>query len=146
MTRVDFYILPENKLHEKFACALAGKARKQDLKVYIYTESREKALKLDDLLWTYKDISFLPHNLADGDSDDETCIIIGWNGTTNTSNELLINLTMGVPTFANEFDRIMEIVEANESARKQARNRYRQYRELEFELRSHDLEATHATI
>ncbi len=146
MISVDFYILPDNKLQEKFACVLAEKARTQDLKVYIYTESREKALRLDDLLWTYKDISFLPHNLADGDSDDKTCIIIGWNGTTITPFELLINLTMGVPTFANKFDRIMEIVEANEPARKQARNRYRQYRELEFKLRSHDLEASHAAI
>ena len=88
---------------------------------------------LDDLMWTYKDISFLPHGLIDDDADGNT-ITIGWEGEVSNSNEVLINLSSNVPEFVDNFKRIIEIVPADNADKQRARDRYRQYRQAGFEL------------
>ncbi|MCH7695419.1 MAG: DNA polymerase III subunit chi [Proteobacteria bacterium] len=144
MTRVDFYILSDSQPPDRFACQLAGKVRRQNLQIYIHTDSRETANKLDELLWTHKDISFLPHALADTDCCDDSPITIGWQGSDPGRQDVLINLSTNVPDFANKFARIIEIVTAQEPLRSQARKRYQQYRDNGFDLHSHKLESNYA--
>ncbi len=144
MTQVDFYILPDHKLPERFACDLAEKARKQGLQIYIHTESKQAADRLNDLLWTHKDISFLPHDLIDVNDLDGTPITIGWVGSEPGTDEVLINLSSHVPEFAKSFTRIIEIVAGQEPIRNQARERYRHYRDQNFDLHSHNLESNNA--
>ena len=144
MTQVDFYILPDHDLPEKFVCDLAEKVRKKGLQIYIHTESRQAAERLNDLLWTHKDISFLPHALIDADDFNGTPIAIGWVGAKPSTNEVLINLSPNVPEFANSFARIVEIVAGQEPIRNQARERYRHYRDHDFDLHSHTLESNNA--
>ena len=144
MTRVDFYILSDSQPPDRFACQLAGKVRRQNLQIYIHTDSRETANKLDELLWTHKDISFLPHSLADTACCDDSPITIGWQGSDPGRQDVLINLSTNVPDFANKFARIIEIVTAQEPLRSQARKRYQQYRDNGFDLHSHKLESNYA--
>lgn len=144
MPRADFYLLPEHDSAERFTCKLADKIRRQSLHIHIHTGSREAAQAMDELLWTFKDISFLPHTLVDERDAADNPITIGWCGTTPLTNEVLINLSPEVPEFTQNFARIIEIVPAQDTMRSQARERYRQYREQGFELHSHDLESSHA--
>lgn len=145
MTRVDFYILaPGNGSRDKFACALAGKAMGRGLDVYIHTDNRETAAVLDDLLWTFRDISFIPHELADERDLKTTPVCIGWNGRIPDSREILINLGAQIPEFAGSFSRVMEIVVTDEDSRRESRDRYRRYREMGFEIHSHELESENA--
>jgi len=139
MPRVDFYVLPEQGSRERFACDIATKIRQQKLQIYIHAGSAEEATTLDDLLWTHRDISFLPHSLIDAEDSDTNTITIGWDGMTAKHNEVLINLGTGIPEYAGSFDRIVEIVAADEAHRQQARDRYKQYRQASFELHKHDL-------
>jgi DNA polymerase III, chi subunit len=55
MTRIDFYVLPDDNIDKQhiFACRLAQKASKQGHRVYIHTESEQQSKKLDDLLWSF---------------------------------------------------------------------------------------------
>ena len=140
MTRVDFYILHNQNPPENFACALSNKIIRQGLNIHIHTESRESAVSLDDYLWTFNDISFLPHQLADSTDGIESPIIIGWNGIEPSGSNVLINLNTTIPDFAGSFNRIIEIVAANEPQREQARERYREYRQRGYELHNHDME------
>lgn len=144
MTRVDFYILSDSQSADRFACQLAGKVRRQNLQIYIHTDSRETANNLDELLWTHKDISFLPHALANTACSDDSPITIGWQGSEPGRQDVLINLSTNVPDFVNKFARIIEIVAAQEPLRSQARKRYQQYRDNGFDLHSHKLESNHA--
>ncbi|MFQ5659942.1 MAG: DNA polymerase III subunit chi [Gammaproteobacteria bacterium] len=144
MTRVDFYVLSDNNPVDQFTCAVAEKVRRQGLNIHIHTESRQTAARLDELLWTHHDISFLPHCLVDTEDSDEAPITIGWTGSDVTTGEVLINLCTNVPNFAASFARIIEIVGGQDPHREQARGRYRQYRELGFDLHSHELESRHA--
>ena len=146
MNRVDFYILQEQNPPEKFACAIATKLTRQGLAVHIHTDNRETAVGLDEYLWTYKDISFLPHKLVDDRELPDTPVSIGWNGSTHNTDGVLINLGMNIPDFAGSFARIIEIVAAYDPPRAQARDRYRQYRDRGYELHNHDIEPKDANI
>jgi DNA polymerase-3 subunit chi len=140
MPRVDFYILPEQGVRERFTCDIASKIHRQQLELYIHTASKEEATALDDLLWTFKDISFLPHSLVGADNTDT--ITIGWEGMTASPRTVLINLSSEVPEFANDFERIVEIVPPEAAYKQQARQRYKQYREAGFELHNHEIDST----
>lgn len=147
MTRVDFYILgPGNNSRDKLACALAGKAMGQGLNVHIHTDDRETAVVMDDLLWTFRDISFIPHGLADERDLNYTPVCIGWNGMNPDNREILINLGTEIPEFAGSFARVMEIVVSDDDSRSQSRDHYRRYRDMGFEMHSHELESDNATI
>ena len=135
MTRADFYILTDNKSPERFVCDIATKIWKLGHTIYIHTLSKEEAAKIDDLLWTYQDISFLPHCLVGSSTAPVT---IGWEDT-DDYNQVLINISQKTPVFANSFSRIIELVAGEPSIKQQARARYKEYRELGFELYSHDI-------
>lgn len=142
MPRVDFYILPNQGTRERFTCDIASKIHRQKLDLYIHASSREEARLLDDFMWTYKDISFLPHGLINENTGSNT-ITIGWEGEVSNNKEVLINLSSDVPEFVDNFERIIEIVPPDDADRQRARDRYRQYRQAGFELHNHDLNSVH---
>jgi DNA polymerase-3 subunit chi len=139
MSRVDFYQLPDAGNPEHFTCDLAGKIHRQQLELYILADSREHADKLDELMWTFNDISFLPHSMIDANGADKQSITIGWDNLPAKSKEVLINLSSGIPEMANDFERVVEIVAPLEADKQQARDRYKQYQQNGYELHYHDL-------
>ena len=60
--RVDFYVLSEDApdARLRWACRLAEQAAEQGSRVYLQTADNADARRLDELLWTYNDRSFLP--------------------------------------------------------------------------------------
>ena len=80
MTRVDFYLLKDtgNAAGPLFTCCrLAEKAYMQGHRIFINTESALQLQQLDDLLWTFRDGSFLPHAICGDDNADEQPILLG---------------------------------------------------------------------
>ena len=65
MTRADFYIVDVPAIPYRFVCQIADKVRNEGYDMYIHTASREEAATIDDLLWTFRDIGFLPHAVID---------------------------------------------------------------------------------
>ena len=137
MPQADFYVLAEQKPIERFACEVAHKAWQQKHQVYLLMPTRTAAEQMDNYLWTYQDISFLPHSLVDTEQED--AVTIGWPGETPNTDDVLINLSQQLPEEAEHFNRIIEIVGGDASLRNQARARYKDYRDQGFELNSHDL-------
>lgn len=143
MPRVDFYVLPENSSAERFACTIANKAWQQGHTVYIQTASREVAGTMDDLLWTFNDISFLPHAVIESGKTPMERVVIGWQDQPPGNYEVLINLTAEIPSATERFARIVEIVAGDSRQKDQARKRYKGYREQGCELHNHTLESDH---
>lgn len=139
MARADFYILSQGTDPARFACGLANKAWQQGHTLHILASSREAATGLDELLWTFHDISFLPHALVGNRDSDRVPITIGWPEAAQRGGDVLINLSSQWPAQAAAFNRVAEIVGADSAARQQARERYRQYREKGFDLHSHNM-------
>lgn len=141
MSRVDFYILPESDPdRQKFACALVQKAWKAGNRVCLLADDRDQAGRLDDLLWTFRDISFVPHALADSADAEGVPILISWD--TSPTADVLVNIGDRLPSTTDKFDRIAEIVGGDEGQRQAARKRYREYRQQGHELHNHTIEQT----
>lgn len=142
MPRIDFYILPDAspKGRQVFACRLAEKAHGQGLKVYILLESREQALMLDELLWTYKDVGFLPHTLDNDPQAGDVPVVLGHGGGAETGHAgLLINLNPTVPDFFERYERISELVDQTDAVKQGARQRFRFYKERGYTPNTHNL-------
>lgn len=143
MPRIDFYILADAgaAAREHLACRIAEKAYKAGHRIYLLAESGAHAARLDDLLWTFRDGSFVPHGLDTPRTDPATPILIGEAGTqTAATADVMINLSSAVPGFFGQFERIAEIVDASAEGRQAGRERFRFYRDQGLEPHSHNIE------
>lgn len=141
MTRIDFYILKKNapNAHVDFICRLAEKIYRQNRQILLHTDDAKQAGMMDDLLWTWRQNSFIPHEHLSGEVTD--CpILINHNPDIDTPmSDVLINMARTVPLFFSQFERVTEIVAGDEETRQQARQRYRFYQERGYPLASHDI-------
>ena len=144
MTRVDFYVL-ENASSDNltFACRLVEKAFLAGHRVHIATASAEEAGRMDNLLWTFRAGSFVPHRLTTQRPADEplaTPVTIGNTPeTAGDQPDVLVNLSSTPPREPARFRRVAEIVATDAASKDAARERYRQYRALGCELHSHTI-------
>lgn len=142
MSRVDFYVLPGSgeTARQRFACRLAEKAYRLDNRVHVQVHDAQSAHQLDDQLWTFRDGSFVPHEIVHSDaSPAESPVTIGHGPLPGSQCDLLINLTEEVPADLTPFPRVAEIVTSDDESRQRSRQRYSRYRELGHELESHKL-------
>lgn len=140
MTSIDFYFNAPDKL--RVACRLAGKALGQGKRMLIYAPGGDTAPLIDRLLWTWNAIGFLPHCAANDPLAPETPILIGTGNETPETPpgcEVLLNLAADCPPHFERFARMLEIVAQDEGDRKQARARYRYYRDRGYPITDHDL-------
>ncbi|NGP51923.1 DNA polymerase III subunit chi [Thioalkalivibrio sp. XN8] len=150
MTRVDFYVLdaPAVQARELFACRLTEKAWRLQHRVYLHAASAEAARQVDQLLWTFRDGSFVPHSIDTEDLDPavagRTPVRIGAGGEPRFEAELLINLGAEVPLFFSRFDRVAEIVAGTDEEKAAARERFRFYRDRGYALATHQIGASRA--
>lgn len=140
MARIDFYVLGQSgeQARRSFACRLAEKAYRLENTVHIQTDTREDAEKLDELLWTFRDGSFIPHHVAGG-ADLDSPVTIGFGTGAGTGADLLINLCEEIPQSAASFPRIAELVTSDEDARARSRRRFAAYRDQGHEIETHKL-------
>lgn len=123
---------------EHFACSRAAAARKEGHEIHIHAQDREEAANLDDLLWTFRDTSFLPHSLVDGDEQRTEPITIGWQERA-PGGDVLINLGRDIPPFAEAFAFIVEPVPGQPELKQEARARFRRYRDMGLKPRTHEV-------
>ena len=138
--RIDFYILeqaaPQARL--RFACRLAETALKHEHRVHALTADAQSAAELDELLWTFRAESFVPHGIDAPGAATDLPVTIGCDAATPPGNsEVLINLTPSVPPCFEGFQRVAEIIDASDDGRRAGRERFRFYRDNGFEPQTH---------
>jgi len=98
---------------------------------------------MDDLLWSFKPESFIPHTIVGLDDemeeDDEVPVLIGYPGNETTRGQLLINLSAELPEGHGDFERIAEIVANSDEAKAISREHWNAYKTLGLELNHHQL-------
>lgn len=148
MTEAIFYPLKhtEDLARFQFACRIVSKAHSQGHRVHIHTDNEEQTKLMDELLWSYKADSFLPHEIipqqsANGSeqSDQSTRITIGHSHLPPSSREVLINLSSSKIEESETYDRVCEIFCGNEEAVILGRERYRYYQSKGHRLASHPI-------
>ena len=145
MTQIDFYILEhaQTEACHQFACRLAEKAWRQGHHVHIHTGNPTLSQQLDELLWRFREPSFVPHMLAPADTN--TPIHIGHDEQGLAHHDVLINLDPEVPLFFSQFERVAELVGADDTQRQQGRSRFSFYRDRGYALQTHNIAAGNAS-
>ena len=96
MPRVDFYLLSDESNMHKFACIIASKAWSAGNYVYMYTESEDATKRMDNLLWTFRDISFIPHEIYNETENNDTPVTIGHGNHFPNHSQVMINLNNNI--------------------------------------------------
>lgn len=140
MAEVSFYILPTESLQDRylFACKLIEKAYRSGCFCYVLTDSAEQSRIIDDLLWTFRAGSFIPHQIYTGELPElEKVILIGSLNTPEHWQKVLFNLSSRYPDIGSQTERILEILDNSETTKEAGRNRYRQYQQSGIKITTH---------
>jgi DNA polymerase III subunit chi len=144
--RVDFYVLKSAAAKQRFtfACRLTEKAYLRDLKIVIVNDTLADAQALDEMLWTFNERSFIPHKVClDGHSvDPATPVHLTLQSSAIPSADLLVNLAHRLPSQFQGYQRIAEIIDADEERRRLGRERFKAYRDQKFALETHQIDET----
>ena len=140
-TQVMFYQLNDPRFNREqqlqalhvHACFQAAYFYRQNQRVFIYAQDQSQAHEIDELLWSFDPDSFVPHNLIGEGPANGSPVEISWQPPRNRR-PILINLTNAVPAFANQFSFIVDFVPENESLKVAARERYKHYKQLGFDV------------
>jgi DNA polymerase-3 subunit chi len=147
MTRIDFYVLPEDTEEGPLptACRLCEKAVGAGKRVHVHASDEQQAQDFDKLLWTYKQGGFVGHERVESAQDHSlqgpplASVLIGRGEPLPSHQDVMINLAADVPAFFSRFGRVLEIVHGNAAARLKLRERFKFYRDRGYALETHKL-------
>ena len=141
MPRIDFYVLPDqqDKGRALLACRLADKIYSLGHTIYILAASEAQAAALDDLLWTFRQDSFIPHERYPLVGTEGSPVLIGSASPAEVVAQVLINFTLTLPDGFERFERVVELVDQQPEVLATSRERFKQYRERGFAPESHRL-------
>lgn len=144
MTRIDFYqISPEEKTSD-FCCRLISKIWRHGHEIYVHTPEADTAKEIDELLWSFRPESFIPHGLLKEEGDSEPTpspVEIGFLADPGRHKDVLINFSENIPDFFSRFERVAEIVPFEEEKRTVARKNYQFYKDRGYPLHYHKLDS-----
>jgi DNA polymerase-3 subunit chi len=140
VAEVSFYILPTESLDDRylFACKLIEKAYRSGSFCYVLTDSAEQSRIIDDLLWTFRAGSFIPHQIHTGEPPDtEKTVLIGSLNAPDNWQKVLFNLSSRYPEVGPQTERILEILDNSETTKAAGRDRYRRYQQSGLKVVTH---------
>ena len=137
---VTFYLLQSGDETRRFqiACRLSEMALAKQHTVYIHLDDSAQMQALDDLLWTYRDISFLPHEIVSNNTSTAP-ILLGYGDNCLQAGDQLLNLSLTIPAFYTQFKRTLEIVPKTGELKNTLRDHYRLYKEANCDLTTHEV-------
>ena len=150
MARIDFHSNVSDKL--EYACRLTRKIWSatptgESVRHIVIVGEKADLKKLDELLWTFSAVDFLPHCFIEDEAAIDTPILLTDNFLSPALSglphaDVLIHLGMrmpsDVPGLLARFPRVVEVVTMNEAERLAGRERYKAYRDLGHELHNFD--------
>ena len=141
MPRADFYLIAKERFRTEpllLVCELAKRGFAANLPILVLARDAAQAEALDDLLWSFDPDAYVPHQIAGMDEDEEeAAVLIAAPDTDAPLRPLLINLRDAAPQGA--FERVLEVVPADESVRGPLRERWKHYQALGFDVNKHDM-------
>ena len=147
MKNATFYLPGPDTPHqtlsavEALACELAAARWREGKRILVACENEAQAVRLDEALWQRPADSFVPHNLAGEGPRYGAPVELAWpEKRGNASRDLLITLLPWFADFATAFHEVIDFVPDEESLKQLARDRYKAYRSVGFQLNT----ATHS--
>ena len=145
--RADFYLIAKPRFRDEpllLVCELAKKACAAGQPMLVLARDMDQAERLDDLMWSFEPDAFIPHEIAGtgfdddgGEGDGEADVLIAPPEIDAPLRPLLLNLRDAAVD--GEFQRVLEVVPADPSAREPLRERWKQYKARGFTLNKYDM-------
>lgn len=139
MTEVAFHFNAPDKL--AYACRFARKVHKSGARLVIVAPS-EVVAELDRMLWMMAPQDFVAHCRADADEElvQVSPVVLTADARTAPHQDVLLNLHAEVPEGFGQFERLVEVVSAQDEAdRIAARARWKHYASRGYAITRHDL-------
>lgn len=139
MQKIDFHYNVPNRL--SYAALVARTVHKRGLSLALWSSDRERLKRLDDLLWRFDDLAFLPHAEAGSPLAAETPIVWSTDLSKLSGDVLLLLDDHLPPAWKDDFERftrIIDVVSTEPQELQLSRERYRAYRAAGVELAAYD--------
>lgn len=146
MTSIAFHFNVPDKL--AYGCRLLRKAHASGAQVVVTGDAAQLA-RLDQLLWTFSPLEFLPHRLVGAHRGDVggqgarqlavTPVLLADSPATCPHSDVLVNLGADIPEDFARFEKFIELVTGDADDRAAARQRWKQYAALGYAIQKHDL-------
>ncbi|AJK47460.1 DNA polymerase III subunit chi [Burkholderia plantarii] len=134
MTRIDFHSNVGDSL--AYACRLLRKAYLAGQSVVVCAEpARLRAL--DERLWTFSPLDFIPHCSVDNPLAGQTPIVLTADLSRAPHDGVVLNLGAEVPAQFARFARLLEVVGNAPEELAAGRDRYRFYRDRGYALNNY---------
>ena len=147
MQRADFYVLEgsDSRQRWRFACLEIEKAFLAEERVLVWLDNDTEVAAFDDLLWTFADRSFIPHEPLGPESDwQETPVLLSATREPSEPPQVIVNLATATPPGLERAARVVEIVDGDAARRRAGRDRFKHYRTIGIEPATHKLGAAGA--
>lgn len=138
MTKIAFHFNVSDKV--AYACRLLRKASKQGLRITVTGDVHDLS-RLDEALWVFDPLEFLPHCSVDTSEmlKAKTPIILASNLQENSHLDVVVNLGQEVLKGFERYLRLIELVSTHEADRAQARQRWRYYNARGYPIESYEV-------
>jgi DNA polymerase-3 subunit chi len=140
--RVDFYLAEGAgvEVRLRLACRIAEKAYLAQQKIVVLLDDPDTLKRFDELLWTFGDGSFVPHDTVTGSGAPCDAPVALTTGPLPAGHaDVLVNLTGGVPPCFEGFARVAEFLDARPEVRAAGRERFKAYRGKGIEPQTHNV-------
>jgi len=133
MTRIDFHSNVPDLLG--YTCRLVRKARAANCRVVLLTKDRSEMMALDERLWAFSELDFIPHVQANDPLTANTPVILTDSDDAELPHhQILVNLSARTPAHFARFERMFEIISTDEADKIAGRERYRHYQQRGYPL------------
>lgn len=136
MATATFYLLDDlgDEHALAFMCERVCEQFRRGHRVLVMAADQTQAEAMDELLWRLPTDAFVPHNLS-SEGGHGSPVEISWPGQTVAGpRQVVVNLSSDAPQAASRAQIVLDVVPQNEALRARARERFKQYRQLGFQL------------
>jgi DNA polymerase-3 subunit chi len=138
---VDFYVLEEvsPRARLRTACRVVEKAYLAGNTVLVWHTELEELREFDELLWTFGDGSFVPHEPLAANGFEAAPVLLSMGTPPPGPVDVLVNLAADVPACAETAQRVAEFIDGDPARRQAGRARFRVYKDRGIQPNTHNL-------
>tara|TARA_B100001013_G_scaffold241313_1_gene148967 strand:+ start:259 stop:693 length:435 start_codon:yes stop_codon:yes gene_type:complete len=138
-----FYILNKAEDLKISVCKIIKEYYKKKYKIFVSSRSNDLVNELNNLLWTFEQISFIPHCTIKNYDKNSPILLSGKDSFPEKVNlkqyDVWLNLDDEMEENYTDFEIIIEIVSQNEEERMLSRKRYLNYQNNNFKVKHEKL-------
>ena len=141
LARIDFHFDVDHRV--RYSCRVIRKVRATNKRVVVFTSHVDRLAQLDQSLWTFSALDFIPHVNVNSPLASATPVLLAHDADCAPASDVLLTLDdEAPPSFEKLFaryQRVIEVVSCDAEDKQLARMRFKSYRERGFQPVAHQM-------